>query len=57
MMTAAQRLAHGCLNSQPGLETRTPLGQVFTSPALLSDSRAFDRDRLLSGRGDRERAH
>lgn len=43
---AARRLAHGYFSSRLWLKTRTPLGQVFTNPALLSDFHAFDRPRV-----------
>jgi hypothetical protein len=44
----ARRIAHGYFSGRHFLKTRTPLGQVFTDPALLRDFRAFDRDRLLA---------
>lgn len=52
---AARRLAHGYFTSRLWLKTRTPLGQVFTNPALLSDFQAFDRNRLMAG-PERERS-
>lgn len=47
---AARRLAHGYFTSRFWLKTRTPLGRVFTNPALLTDFHAFDRDRLMPPR-------
>lgn len=42
-----RRLARGYFTSRFWLKTRTPLGRVFTNPALLRDFHAFDRDRLM----------
>jgi hypothetical protein len=43
----ARRRARWRFGTRHFLKTRTPLGRIFTSPALLRDFRAFDRDRLL----------
>lgn len=43
----ARRRARWRFASRHFLKTRTPLGRFFTSPALLRDFRAFDRDRLM----------
>ncbi len=51
----ARRLAHGYFSSRLWLKTRTPLGKVFTNPALLSDFHAFDRNRLMAG-AEKERS-
>ena len=43
----ARRRAQWRFNSRHFLKTRTPLGRVFTNPALLRDFHAFDRERLM----------
>lgn len=42
-----RRLARSYFSSRHWLKTKTPLGRVFTNPALLRDFHAFDRDRLM----------
>jgi LPS sulfotransferase NodH len=46
----ARRLARWRFSSRHFLKTRTPLGRVFTNPALLTDFQAFDRERLMPQR-------
>ena len=43
----ARRRARWRFSSRHFLKTRTPLGRVFTNPALLPDFHAFDRERLM----------
>lgn len=43
----ARRLAILRYSSRLFLKSRTPLGRLFTNPALLTDFHAFDRERLL----------
>jgi hypothetical protein len=47
MADRARRRARWRFSSRHFLKTRTPLGRFFTSPALLRDFRAFDRDRQI----------
>lgn len=47
MAAWARRRARWRFGSRHFLKTQTPLGRFFTSPALLRDFRAFDRDRMM----------
>lgn len=48
---STRQLARGYFSGRLWLKTQTPLGRVFTNPALLTDFHAFDRDRLMPAAG------